>query len=69
MLHRRPVRRYETMPARSEAMIDLAMADLMACRLTGEATASWCDPAKPTNCILRDETPAETDLLFLLVVP
>jgi len=38
MLHRRLVRDYETHPHRSEAMIHLAMTDLMARRLTGEAT-------------------------------
>ncbi|WP_262387334.1 IS5 family transposase [Streptomyces sp. TRM49041] len=35
MLHRRLARDYETLPARSEAMIHLAMTDLMARRLTG----------------------------------
>ncbi|MEU1629362.1 IS5 family transposase [Streptomyces sp. NPDC020096] len=47
MLHRRLARDYETLPARSEAMIHLAMTDLMARRLTGENTISWRDPAKP----------------------
>jgi transposase len=47
MLHRRLARDYETLPARSEAMIHLAMTDLMARRLTGESTISWRDPAKP----------------------
>ncbi|SDD85763.1 hypothetical protein SAMN05216505_112218 [Streptomyces prasinopilosus] len=47
MLHRRLDRDYETLPARSEAMIHIAMADLMARRLTGESTISWRDPAKP----------------------
>ncbi|GAP50267.1 transposase IS4 family protein [Streptomyces azureus] len=47
MLHRRLARDYETLPARSEAMIHLAMTDLMARRLTGENTLSWHDPAKP----------------------
>jgi transposase len=46
MLHRRLARDYETLPARSEAMIHLAMTDLMARRLTGENTISWRDPAK-----------------------
>ncbi|MBO3680495.1 IS5 family transposase [Streptomyces sp. NEAU-YJ-81] len=46
MLHRRLARDYETLPARSEAMIHLAMTDLMARRLTGENTTSWRDPAK-----------------------
>jgi transposase len=44
MLHRRLARDYETLPARSEAMIHLAMTDLMARRLTHEATISWRDP-------------------------
>ncbi|MFE2584895.1 IS5 family transposase [Streptomyces sp. NPDC059378] len=44
MLHRRLARDYETLPVRSEAMIQLAMTDLMARRLTGEATISWRDP-------------------------
>ncbi|MEW2080052.1 IS5/IS1182 family transposase, partial [Streptomyces sp. NPDC013433] len=37
---------YETLPARSEAMIHLAMTNLMARRLTGESTISRRDPAK-----------------------
>ncbi|MFJ9565966.1 IS5 family transposase [Streptomyces fuscichromogenes] len=45
MLHRRLARDYETLTARSEAMIHLAMTDLMARRLTGESTVSWRDPA------------------------
>ncbi|WP_328847441.1 IS5 family transposase [Streptomyces sp. NBC_00258] len=44
MFHRRLARDYETLPARSEAVIQLAMTDLMARRLTGEATISWRDP-------------------------
>ena len=44
MFHRRLARDYETLPARSEAMIHLAMTDLMARRLTDEATISWRDP-------------------------
>ncbi|MDQ1005702.1 hypothetical protein QFZ82_000302 [Streptomyces sp. V4I23] len=44
MLHRRLARDYETLPARSEAMIHLAMTDLMTRRLTGENTISWHDP-------------------------
>ncbi|WP_314249767.1 IS5 family transposase [Streptomyces sp. DSM 40907] len=44
MLHRRPARDYETHPHRSEAMIHLAMTDLMARRPTGENTISWRDP-------------------------
>jgi transposase len=41
MLHRRLARDYEALPARSEAMIHLAMIDLMARRLTGESTPTW----------------------------
>ncbi len=44
MLHRRLARDYETRPARSEAMVHIAMADLMARRLTSENTISWRDP-------------------------
>ncbi|WP_328663222.1 IS5 family transposase [Streptomyces sp. NBC_00328] len=44
MLHRRLARDYETLPARSEAMIHIAMTDLMARRLTSENTISWRDP-------------------------
>nr|WP_237527160.1 MULTISPECIES: transposase [unclassified Streptomyces] len=47
MLHRRPARDYETHPHRSEAMIHLAMIDLMTRRLTGENTISWRNPAPP----------------------
>jgi transposase len=46
MFHRRLARDYETFPARSEAMIHVAMTGRMARRLTGENTTSWCDPAK-----------------------
>ncbi|MFG6197027.1 IS5 family transposase [Nonomuraea sp. JJY05] len=41
MFHRRLVRDYETLPARSEAMIHLAMIDLMTRRLTQESTQAW----------------------------
>lgn len=47
MLHRRLARDYEALPARSEAMIHLAMTDLMARRLTGESTVFWRDPTSP----------------------
>ncbi|WP_369275912.1 IS5 family transposase [Streptomyces sp. R11] len=47
MLHRCLARDYETLPTRSEAMIHLAMTDLMARRLTGETTVSWRDPTTP----------------------
>ena len=52
MLHRRLARDYETLPARSEAMIHLAMTDLMARRLTGEATISWRDPTPQTKQLI-----------------
>ncbi|GAA2328973.1 IS5 family transposase [Streptomyces kunmingensis] len=41
MHHRRLARDYERHPHRSEAMIHLAMIDLMARRLTHEATPNW----------------------------
>ncbi|MEV4068100.1 IS5 family transposase [Nonomuraea dietziae] len=41
MLHRRLARDYEALPARSEAMIHIAMIDLMSRRLTGESTPTW----------------------------
>lgn len=44
MFHRRLARDCETLPGRSEAMIHLAMTDLMARRLTDETTISWRDP-------------------------
>ncbi len=44
MLHRRLARNYEALPVRSEAMIHIAMTDLMARRLTGESTVPWRDP-------------------------
>ena len=46
MLHRRLARDYETLPSRSEAVIHIAMTDLMARRFTGENTISWRDPMK-----------------------
>ncbi|MGC0208403.1 IS5 family transposase [Streptomyces levis] len=49
MLHRRLARDYETRPARSEAMIHIAMADLMARRLTRENAISWRDPTPQTK--------------------
>lgn len=44
MFHRRLTRDHETLPARSETMIQPVMADLMARSLTDEATISWRDP-------------------------
>ncbi|MFD0212391.1 IS5 family transposase, partial [Streptomyces hirsutus] len=49
MLHRRLARDYETRPDRSEAMIHIAMADLMARRLTSENTISWRNPTPHTK--------------------
>jgi hypothetical protein len=49
MLHRRLVRDYETLPTRSEAVIHIAMTDLMARRLTSENTISWRDPTPQTK--------------------
>ncbi|MFH9298311.1 IS5 family transposase [Streptomyces sp. NPDC017520] len=43
MLHRRLARDYETHPHRSEAMINIAMIDLMSRRLTRESTHNWRD--------------------------
>jgi hypothetical protein len=43
MLHRRLARDYETLPARSEAVIHIAMTDLMARRLTGESRVPAVD--------------------------
>ncbi|GAB1333342.1 IS5-like element ISSco3 family transposase [Streptomyces sennicomposti] len=51
MLHRRLARDYETLPTRSEAMIQLATTDLMARRLTGQNTISWRVPTP------QDQTP------------
>ncbi|GJF32681.1 hypothetical protein KNE206_53810 [Kitasatospora sp. NE20-6] len=39
--HRRLARDYETLPARSEAMINVAMIGLMTRRLIGESTPTW----------------------------
>ncbi|QTE03068.1 hypothetical protein S1361_37380 [Streptomyces cyanogenus] len=47
MFSRRLTRDYEIPPARSEAVIQLAISDLMARRLTGEATISWHDQTSP----------------------
>jgi transposase len=41
MLHRRPARDYETLPAGSQAMIHIAAIDLMSRSLTGETTPTW----------------------------
>ncbi|MFF8430641.1 IS5 family transposase [Streptomyces sp. NPDC016566] len=52
MLHRRLARDYETLSTRSEAMIHLAMTDLMARRLTSENTISWRDPTPQTKRLI-----------------
>jgi transposase len=44
MLYRRLACDYEIRPARSEVVLHIAMADLMARRLTSENTISWRDP-------------------------
>ena len=41
MGYRRLARDYEALPQRSEAMIHLAMIDIMARRLTRESTPIW----------------------------
>ncbi|MFI5552814.1 transposase, partial [Streptomyces sp. NPDC051738] len=43
MHHRRLVRDYETHPRRSEAIIHVAMIDLISRRLTRESTPNWRD--------------------------
>ncbi|MEU8789767.1 IS5 family transposase [Streptomyces sp. NPDC048643] len=53
MLHRRLARDYETLPARSEAMIHIAMTDLMARRLASENTISWHDPTPAHQSRIR----------------
>lgn len=52
MLHRRLARDYETLSARSEAMIHIAMTDLMARRLTNENAISWRDPTPPDQTLI-----------------
>ncbi|ESP99556.1 Transposase DDE domain protein [Streptomyces sp. ADI96-15] len=49
MLHRRLARDYETLPTRSEAVIHIAMTDLMARCLTSENTISWRGPKTNTE--------------------
>ncbi|QWA25912.1 transposase [Streptomyces sp. JCM17656] len=43
MMHRCLARDYETLPASSEAMIHVAVIDLMSRRLTNESTPNWRD--------------------------
>ncbi|MFF5497895.1 transposase [Streptomyces aquilus] len=52
MLHRRLARDYETLPARSEAMVHIAMTDLTVRRLTGENTSSWHDPTQEHQSLI-----------------
>lgn len=52
MLHRRLTRAYETLPTRSEAIIHIAMTDLMTRRITGENTIPWRDPKKTTDQLI-----------------
>lgn len=60
-LHRRLARDHETLPTRSEAVIHIAMTDLMTRHLTSENTISWRDPNKTTeHTRLWDETSDET---------
>ncbi|CAL9328724.1 IS5 family transposase ISSco3 [Streptomyces sp. enrichment culture] len=61
MLHRRLARDYETRPARSEAMIHIAMTDLMA-RLTSETPSPGAARHRRSNSRFRDETTGENDL-------
>ncbi len=49
MLHRCLVRDCETLPVRSEAMIHIAMTDLMTRRLSSGNTVSWRDPTRQTK--------------------
>jgi hypothetical protein len=49
---RRLARDDETLPARSEAMIHLAMTALMSRRLANEATVSWRDPKTAPNQLI-----------------
>ena len=57
MHHRRLTRDYETHPHRSEAMIHLAMIDLMSRRLTRESTPNWKDSQPPGHADPRILTP------------
>ncbi|MYT19609.1 IS5 family transposase, partial [Streptomyces sp. SID7760] len=60
MLHRRLTRDYDTLTTRSEALVKLAMTNLMARRITGENTISWRDLKMLTTTHLgmkqRDKT-------------
>ncbi|SCK24699.1 Transposase [Streptomyces sp. SceaMP-e96] len=60
MLHRRLARDYEAHPHRSEAMIHLAMTDLMARRLTGATPSPGATRHQPIKAASRDETTGRT---------
>jgi hypothetical protein len=62
MLHRRLAHDYETLPARSEAMIHLAMTDLMVRRVTGEATISGATRHHRIKSASRDKILGENGL-------
>jgi hypothetical protein len=53
MLHRRLARDHETLSAHPEAMIHLAVTDLMARRLTGENAIFWRDPMPRNQSRIR----------------
>lgn len=57
----------ESLPTRSEAVIHIAMADLMARRLTSENTISWCDPKTTAEHAISGETSDENDLSVVQV--
>ncbi|MEN8652550.1 hypothetical protein ABCR94_18585 [Streptomyces sp. 21So2-11] len=56
MRHRRLARDYERHPRRSEAMVRLAMINLMTRRLTGEATLDWRGTWPGIKCRPPDQT-------------
>jgi hypothetical protein len=56
MTHRRLARDYEAHPHRSEAMIHLAMINLMTRRPTGESTPTWRGTRNYSNSTEGDET-------------
>jgi transposase len=62
MFHRRLARDYETLPARSEAMIHLAMTDLMGRRLTAKPPYPGVSRHQGIKRQFRDETSGENDL-------
>ncbi|MFF2732843.1 IS5 family transposase [Streptomyces sp. NPDC058008] len=62
MNHRRLARDYEAHPHRSEAMIHLAMINLMTRRLTSESTPTWRGAGIIRNHAIRDETTGRNTL-------